>query len=73
VASLLVGLGIRRLSMSPISAARVRYAVRASQHSSLSELAQAALACDSAERVSALLSDALRNTLPDLRESVIPV
>jgi phosphotransferase system enzyme I (PtsI) len=73
VAALLIGLGIRRLSMSPISAARVRYAVRASQHSSLSELAQAALACDSAERVSALLSDALRNILPDLRESVITV
>ncbi|MDQ3960131.1 MAG: phosphoenolpyruvate--protein phosphotransferase [Pseudomonadota bacterium] len=64
VACLLVGLGVRRLSMSPISAPRVRYALRASYLRTLKELADAALACDSAETVSAMLTDTLKDTLP---------
>ena len=72
VACLLVGLGARRLSMSPVSAARVRYAVRASYHSALEELAHAALRCDSARTVSEQLSDTLRGTLPGLYTGAFP-
>ena len=55
IAGLLVGLGIRHLSMSPISALRVRLALCESNHRELCETADAALACDSAEAVIALL------------------
>ena len=47
VACLLAGLGARRLSMSPVSAARVRLALRNSSMSSLVQLARAALQSDS--------------------------
>jgi len=66
VACLLVGLGARRLSMSPTSAARVRYAVRAVQQQALEPLAQAAMRSDSPQTVSALLSDALGNLYSEL-------
>ena len=73
VACLLVGLGARRLSMSPVSAARVRYALRASAVSSLEELAARSLACESAEAVSTLVNEALRHTLPEFRDMTIAV
>jgi phosphoenolpyruvate-protein phosphotransferase len=73
VACLLAGLGVRRLSMSPLSAARVRYALRASHQSSLESLAQAALASDSAARVTDILTDGLPNIHPESRHDSIPV
>ncbi|MGD8617043.1 MAG: phosphoenolpyruvate--protein phosphotransferase, partial [Gammaproteobacteria bacterium] len=73
VACLLVGLGVRRLSMSPVSAARVRYAVRASHHQSLDELARAALSSDSAQTVSRLVTDALSSVLPELGSPAVSV
>jgi phosphoenolpyruvate-protein kinase (PTS system EI component) len=66
VACLLVGLGARRLSMTPASAARVRYAVRASQRQVLEPLAQAALRSDSPQTVAALLRDTLGNLYSEL-------
>ena len=73
VACLLVGLGARRLSMSPVSAARVRYALRASAVNSLEELADRSLACESAEAVSTLVNEALRHVLPEFRGMTIAV
>jgi len=73
VACLLVGLGARRLSMSPVSAARVRYALRASTVSSLEKLAAASLACESAEAVSTLVNQELRHALPEFRGTTITV
>jgi phosphoenolpyruvate-protein kinase (PTS system EI component) len=73
VACLLVGLGARRLSMSPVSAARVRYALRTFTVTSLEELATASLACESAEAVSMLINKALRNALPEYRDMTIAV
>jgi phosphoenolpyruvate-protein phosphotransferase len=73
VACLLVGLGARRLSMSPVSAARVRYALRASALDSFEDLATRSLACESAEAVSTLVNEALRDTLPELRGMTIAV
>jgi phosphoenolpyruvate-protein phosphotransferase len=67
VACLLIGLGARRLSMSPLSAARVRIAVRHSHLSSLEELARTALSSDSPQTVSVLATEHLNNTCPDLR------
>lgn len=69
VACLLVGLGVRSLSMSPICAAPVRYALCASRLSTLRKLADAALASDSAEGISAMLNERLRDVLP---ESISP-
>jgi phosphotransferase system enzyme I (PtsI) len=65
VACLLVGLGARRLSMNPVTAARVRYAVRTSQQDTLEALAQAALNSDSAQTVSTLVNDALGSPYPE--------
>jgi phosphoenolpyruvate-protein phosphotransferase len=73
VACLLVGLGARRLSMSPVSAARVRYALRTSKITALDELAARSLACESADAVSTLINEALRHTFPELRNSNITV
>lgn len=66
VACLLIGLGVRTLSMSPVSAARVRYALRASQRRELEELARAALKSDSAEMVSILVTDVLNRMVPEM-------
>jgi phosphoenolpyruvate-protein phosphotransferase len=66
VACLLVGLGARRLSMSPVTAARVRFALRASYQHSLEQLAQAALAADSAQTIATLVCDALQITSREL-------
>jgi phosphoenolpyruvate-protein phosphotransferase len=73
VACLLVGLGARRLSMSPVSAARVRYALRTSSVTSLEQLAGRSLACDCADAVSTCINEALRHTLPELRNATITV
>jgi len=73
VACLLIGLGVRKLSMSPVSAARVRYAVRATRLDALASLAQKALHSDSAQTVSTLVSDTLRNTCPELLSSTVSV
>jgi phosphoenolpyruvate-protein phosphotransferase len=55
IAGLLVGLGIRQLSMSPVSASRVRLALRGATCQTLQRTAEAALASDSAAAVAALL------------------
>jgi phosphoenolpyruvate-protein kinase (PTS system EI component) len=73
VACLLVGLGARRLSMSPVSAARVRLALRNSHISSLEELARTALKSDSPQTVFALATELLSNTYPDLRPEFVSV
>ena len=73
VACLLVGLGTRRLSMTPVSAARVRYAVRSSYQHSLEELAYAALKSDSPQTVSKLITDALQSTYPEFRSNTVTV
>ena len=71
VACLLVGLGARRLSMSPVSAALVRYALRASHLDSLETLARAALNSDSAQTVSTLVTDALRRICPECHSDAV--
>jgi phosphoenolpyruvate-protein phosphotransferase len=73
VACLLVGLGARRLSMSPVSAARVRYAIRRSHTAALEELALAALRSDSAETVATLAADALETIYPELQSDAVTV
>jgi phosphotransferase system enzyme I (PtsI) len=71
VACLLVGLGARILSMSPVSAAQVRYAVRASHQKTLESVAQVALNSNSAQAVSTLVTDALLNIYPEFRSANI--
>ena len=56
-AGLLVGLGVRELSMSPLRAARVRYLLRESSLPQLEELAESALASTSSAAVRQLLTD----------------
>jgi phosphoenolpyruvate-protein phosphotransferase len=73
VACLLVGLGARRLSMNPVSAALVRYALRASHLDSLETLARAALNSDSAQTVSTLVTDALRSICPECHSDAVMV
>jgi phosphoenolpyruvate-protein kinase (PTS system EI component) len=63
IAGLLVGLGVRRLSMSPASASRVRLAIRASSCAALGLTAQKALSSDSAEAVAQLLGRNLQDPL----------
>jgi phosphoenolpyruvate-protein kinase (PTS system EI component) len=72
VACLLVGLGARRLSMSPLSTARVRYAVRNAHLAALEELAWAALDSGSAQCVSKLVSNALQDIDPQYRSHRAP-
>ena len=73
VACLLIGLGARRLSMSPVSAARVRYALRASSLSFLEGIAREALNSDSVTGVSALVNGALRDIMPELSSGPVSV
>ena len=73
VACLLVGLGVRRLSMSPMSAARVTYALRACDSASLERLAVAALGSDAPQAVSDMIDEALRETVPELGSGPISV
>ncbi|MGE5611814.1 MAG: phosphoenolpyruvate--protein phosphotransferase [Bacillota bacterium] len=55
-ACLLVGLGVRELSMSPVRTTRVRYALRRSQVAELRQLAQEALQAVSPAKVRQLLA-----------------
>jgi signal transduction protein with GAF and PtsI domain len=66
-------LGARRLSMSPLSAALVRYALRASHLDSLEKLARAALNSDSAQTVSTLVTDVLRRICPECHSDAVMV
>jgi hypothetical protein len=54
------------LSMSPVSASRVRFAIRAVSSQNLREIAAVALASDSPARVSALLDETLGEPLRDI-------
>ncbi len=54
-ACLLVGLGVRQLSMSPVCAARVRFGIRNVQASDLADLADQALRADSVSAVQKLI------------------
>jgi phosphotransferase system enzyme I (PtsI) len=58
-ACLLVGMGIRRLSMSPVRAARVRAAIRQQDGSVLEAVAREALGCGSRAEVMTLLGERL--------------
>ena len=69
VACLLIGLGAQKLSMSPVSAARVRYAVRASSKHALEQLAWKVLESQSAQTVSKLVTDALKSTFPEFNST----
>lgn len=71
-ACLLVGLGARTLSMNPLSASRVRFAIRAMSTATLTELGERALACDSALGVGALLDDSLGQPLADILAGQAP-
>ena len=62
-AALFVGLGVRRLSMSPLRAAAVRYLLRNSRYSSLQDIAEKALGCDSTEAVRRIVQDGLDSSL----------
>jgi phosphoenolpyruvate-protein phosphotransferase (PTS system enzyme I) len=59
IASLLVGMGIRSLSMSPSRAARVRYQLRHSRADSLAALAREALQCKSIDEVKGLVQSGI--------------
>ena len=54
IARLLVGLGVRALSMSPASAARVRLALRQCRLSELEQLAQRALGLEDPSEIERL-------------------
>lgn len=58
-ACLLVGLGVRELSMNPVAAPRVRQTLRETRLSDLETLAREALACESPTVVRAKLTEAL--------------
>lgn len=64
VARLLVGLGVRELSMSPALAPRVRQVLRASVCAELERLAQRALDCDDPDGVRKLLHGGISGELP---------
>jgi phosphoenolpyruvate-protein kinase (PTS system EI component) len=53
----LAGLGARELSMSPVHAARVRYALRAVRCEDLERIANDALSVESGKQVHDLLRD----------------
>jgi phosphoenolpyruvate-protein phosphotransferase len=57
IACLFVGLGLRKLSMSPVRAARVRYALRKCGSVELEELARKALNCENVQSIESLLFD----------------
>lgn len=58
-ACLLVGMGVRELSMNPVAAPRVRQALRAARLADLEALACEALACETPAEVRARLAEAL--------------
>jgi phosphoenolpyruvate-protein phosphotransferase len=58
-ACLFAGMGIRKLSMSPVRAARVRAALRRQNHRDLRDLAENAIRCNSREQVASLVNEAV--------------
>ena len=65
-ALVLVGLGVRELSMNPAAVPRVKAAVRAARASDLAELAEACLDLPTAQEVESLLRRALADVLAPL-------
>ena len=63
-ARLLVGLGIRELSLSPGRAAATRYAIRGTDSRQATELAELALQCRSPSEVRELLANGLAESSP---------
>jgi phosphotransferase system enzyme I (PtsI) len=66
---LLLGLGVRQLSMPPHQLPEVRRVIRGVRLQTARELAQQALRQESAEAVTALLEAALHEALPDTPRS----
>jgi len=67
-ACLLAGLGARTLSMNPLSASRVRFAIRAMSAAALEGLAKEALACECARSVAARLDKELGEPLAEIMD-----
>lgn len=65
-ALVLVGLGVRELSMNPAAVPRVKAAIRAARASELAELAEACLDLPTAQEVESLLRRALADVLAPL-------
>jgi phosphoenolpyruvate-protein phosphotransferase (PTS system enzyme I) len=65
-ALVLVGLGVRELSMNPAAIPRVKAAVRAARASDLAELAEACLDLPTAQEIESLLRRALADVLAPL-------
>jgi phosphotransferase system enzyme I (PtsI) len=64
IAVLLVGLGVDELSMSPYDLPRVKAAIRSVRHDQALAIAQAALACPSAQAVKSLMREHVDTRLP---------
>jgi phosphoenolpyruvate-protein kinase (PTS system EI component) len=62
----LIGLGVRELSMNPAAIPRVKAAVRAARAGELAELAQACLDLPTAQEIESLLRRALADVLAPL-------
>jgi phosphotransferase system enzyme I (PtsI) len=62
---LLLGLGVRQLSMPPHQLPEIRRVIRGIRIETAQALATQALTLESAQAVSALLESALRRALPD--------
>lgn len=67
-APLLIGLGVRELSMSPGSLAAVRRMIRRMRFYDAEQLAEKALACRTAPEVRALAKEFLNTVAPDLAQ-----
>ncbi len=65
-ALLLLGLGVRKLSMPPVAIPEIKAVTRRVRVEDCRKLAERALQMDTAREVNALLHEALRRTIPDL-------
>ena len=65
---LLLGLGIRELSMSPVSLAPAKYVVRSMKYIEAEEIAEKALRCSSQDEVRAISEAFLRTNVPGVFE-----
>ena len=65
---LLLGLGIRELSMSPVSLAPAKYVVRSMKYIEAEAVAERALRCSSQEEVRAISEEFLRTNVPGVFE-----
>ena len=63
---LLLGLGVRHLSMPPHQLPEIKRVIRAIRLDQARDVAAEALRCDSAEEILALLDRTLRQALPDV-------